>query len=115
MNNRRISEILKELGVPASIQGYEYIRTAVKLIIEDESKYRWKTTALYFAIAREYDTTPSRVERSIRHAIEVAFVRMPVEAIQKYFGNSISYRSGKATNSEFIATIVEHIKMEEET
>ena len=115
MNNRRISEILKELGVPASRIGYEYIKMAVKLTLEDGAKYRWITKTLYPAIAKEHNTTAPRVERAIRHAIETAFDRMSGEVMYRYFGNSINYRSGKATNSEFIAAIVEHIKTEEDT
>lgn len=112
--NVKTVRILKELGVPASIKGYGYIKTAVNLAHEDGELIHHITKGLYPAIAKEHNTTALRGERAIRHAVECCFDRCPAEVLESYFGNSISYLKGKVTNSEFIATIVEQIHLEEE-
>lgn len=101
----RINGILNEVGVPANLKGYRYIHTAIKMVVNDCRLMESITKGLYPGVAKAYDTTPSRVERAIRHAIEMAWDRGDYEAQQKYFGNSISADRGKPCNGEFIARI----------
>lgn len=103
-------EMLKELGVPTNILGWEYIVYAVELLDKKPAMIYNVTKELYPAIAKEYDTTSSRVERAIRHAIELAFYNMPADVLFKYFGNSINAAQGKATNSQFISTIAQELR-----
>lgn len=104
-----ISKIIKEIGVPAHLWGYEAIRKSIEYVIKHGRCYM--TKELYPNIAKEMNTTPSKVERSIRHAIEVAFDRADIDVIYKYFGCSINLMNGgKATNEEFIYTIVDYLK-----
>lgn len=102
---------MRQIGVPAHIKGYQYLRTAIDLSINDEEMLESVTKLLYPTIAKMYSTTSSRVERAIRHAIEVAWDRGDVEVLSSYFGYTIQSNRGKPTNSEFIAMIADRIKL----
>ena len=106
----KIRNLLMELGTPCNVMGYEYIKQAVMLILEDNDYKHYVTKRLYPQIAKMNKTTSSRVERAIRHAIELTFDVIRPETIEKYFGNSIDPLKGKPVNSLFLATIVEHIR-----
>lgn len=110
----RISDILQEIGIPAHIKGYQYIRCAINLAYENMDLMEAVTKKLYPTVAKKFDTTPSRVERSIRHAIEVAWDRGDIEVLQQYFGNTICGLKGKPTNSEFIGKIADILHMQDE-
>ena len=109
----RITEILHEIGVPAHIKGYQYLREAITLTVEDMDIINAVTKVLYPEVARKFGTTPSRVERAIRHAIEVAWDRGNVETLQRFFGYTVSGIKGKPTNSEFIAMIADHLSLKQ--
>ena len=104
-----VTSIIHEIGVPAHIKGYQYLREAIIMTVEDMDSINAVTKVLYPAVAREYKTTASRVERAIRHAIEVAWDRGDLEVLQKYFGYTVSNAKGKPTNSEFIALIADRV------
>lgn len=104
-----IAGLLKEIGMPTHLLGYDYTVCAIKLIISDHNYTREITTRLYPDIAVRYNTTRSRVERAMRHAIEVAFDRCDFEVIYDLFGNTISFHRGKLTNSEFISACANEI------
>jgi two-component system response regulator (stage 0 sporulation protein A) len=106
-----VTEIIHEIGVPAHIKGYQYLREAIILTIQDMDVINAVTKVLYPEVAKRYDTTPSRVERAIRHAIEVAWDRGDIEVLQKYFGYTVSNIKGKPTNSEFIAMIADSLTL----
>ena len=106
-----ITDIMRKIGVPAHIKGYQYLRTAIDLSINDEEMLESVTKLLYPTIAKMYSTTSSRVERAIRHAIEVAWDRGDVEVLSSYFGYTIQSDRGKPTNSEFIAMIADRIRL----
>ena len=106
-----VTEIIHEIGVPAHIKGYQYLREAIILTINDMDAINAVTKVLYPEVARKFSTTPSRVERAIRHAIEVAWDRGDVETLQKFFGYTVSGIKGKPTNSEFIAMIADHLSL----
>lgn len=106
-----ISDIMRQIGVPAHIKGYHYLRSAIKLSVEDDEMLSSVTKILYPTIAKMYKTTSSRVERAIRHAIEVAWDRGDVDVLSSYFGYTIQSQRGKPTNSEFIAMIADKIKL----
>lgn len=108
-----ITELLHELGVPANLKGYQYLRCAILEAYQDMDLLGKVTKTLYPKVASEYQTTPSRVERGIRHAIEVAWNRGNIQAIHKIFGYTISVERSKPTNSEFIAMLSDKIHMEE--
>lgn len=108
----RITNVIHEIGVPAHIKGYSYLREAILMVIEDMELLSGVTKELYPNIAKKYNTTPSRVERAIRHAIEVAWSRGRVESIEKIFGYTINTDRGKPTNSEFIAMVADKIRLE---
>ncbi|MFW5999266.1 MAG: sporulation transcription factor Spo0A [Halanaerobiaceae bacterium] len=110
--NVRITEIMHQLGVPAHIKGYLYLREAIELVINDVDLLGAVTKRLYPEVAEQFHTTPSRVERAIRHAIEVAWDRGNLDALNKYFGNTVSKSSGKPTNSQFIAKIADKLRLE---
>ena len=112
MIKKNITKLMKELGFPPHIKGYEYIRSAIILVLEDPKKINMLTKVLYPSIAKIYDTTPSRVERAIRNAIEIAFERGNTEVIYELFGYTIRQDKGKPTNLEFIATIVDKIRLD---
>ena len=109
---RQITAIIHEIGVPAHINGYQYLREAISLAVEDMDVINAVTKVLYPAVARKFGTTASRVERAIRHAIEVAWDRGDLETLQKYFGYTVSNVKGKPTNSEFIAMIADRISLD---
>ena len=106
-----ISRILHELGMPSHIKGYQYLREAIILTINDMDAINAVTKVLYPEVAKKFSTTPSRVERAIRHAIEVAWDRGDVETLQKFFGYTVSGIKGKPTNSEFIAMIADCLSL----
>lgn len=107
-----ITNIIHEIGVPAHIKGYHYLRDAIIMVVEDIELLGAVTKELYPAIARENNTTPSRVERAIRHAIEVAWNRGRMETINNLFGYTVQCDKGKPTNSEFIAIIADKLRIE---
>ena len=104
-----VTDIIHEIGVPAHIKGYQYLREAIILTVNDMEMINAVTKILYPEVAKRYNTTPSRVERAIRHAIEVAWDRGDIEVLQKYFGYTVSNIKGKPTNSEFIAMIADSL------
>jgi two-component system response regulator (stage 0 sporulation protein A) len=108
----RVTEIMHELGIPAHIRGYLYLREAIVLSVGQVEYLGAVTKELYPTIARKYGTLPGRVERAIRHAIEVAFSRGNTEVLQRFFGHTVSAEKGKPTNSEFIALLADHIRMQ---
>ena len=108
-----VTDIIHEIGVPAHIKGYQYLREAIILTINDMDIINAVTKVLYPEVARKFGTTPSRVERAIRHAIEVAWDRGDLETLQKYFGYTVSNTKGKPTNSEFIAMIADRLVLEQ--
>ncbi len=107
-----VTEIIHEIGVPAHIKGYQYLREAIILTINDMDIINAVTKVLYPTVAKKYATTPSRVERAIRHAIEVAWDRGDLETLQKFFGYTVSNIKGKPTNSEFIAMIADRLSLQ---
>ena len=107
-----VTSVIHEIGVPAHIKGYQYLREAIIIAVEDMEVINAVTKVLYPEVARRFDTTASRVERAIRHAIEVAWDRGDIETLQKYFGYTVSNGKGKPTNSEFIALISDRIRLE---
>jgi len=108
-----VTEIIHEIGVPAHIKGYQYLREAIILTINDMDVINAVTKILYPTVAKKFSTTPSRVERAIRHAIEVAWDRGDLETLQKFFGYTVSNIKGKPTNSEFIAMIADRLSLQQ--
>lgn len=106
-----VTDVIHEIGVPAHIKGYQYLREAIILTINDMEMINAVTKVLYPEVAKRYGTTPSRVERAIRHAIEVAWDRGDIEVLQKFFGYTVSNIKGKPTNSEFIAMIADNLSL----
>lgn len=106
-----ITNIIHEIGVPAHIKGYLYLREAITMVVNDIELLSAVTKELYPSIAKRYNTTASRVERAIRHAIEVAWARGQVETINKLFGYTINNGKGKPTNSEFIAMVADKLRL----
>ena len=106
-----ITDILHQIGVPAHIKGYHYLRQAIKLTVDDPELMQAVTKILYPTIAKSNKTTSSRVERAIRHAIEVAWDRGDVDILSSYFGYTIQNSRGKPTNSEFIAMISDKLRL----
>lgn len=107
-----VTDIIHEIGIPAHIKGYQYLREAIILTIEDMDIINAVTKVLYPTVAKKFGTTPSRVERAIRHAIEVAWDRGDIETLQKFFGYTVSNIKGKPTNSEFIAMIADRLSLQ---
>ena len=107
-----VTEVIHEIGIPAHIKGYQYVRAAIMLVIEDMDSINAVTKVLYPTVAKKFSTTPSRVERAIRHAIEVAWDRGDLETLQKFFGYTVSNIKGKPTNSEFIAMIADKLSLQ---
>ena len=107
-----VTHIIHEIGVPAHIKGYQYLRDAIILSVNDQEMLNSITKILYPTIAKHHQTTPSRVERAIRHAIEVAWSRGKMDTIDELFGYTVSNGKGKPTNSEFIALIADKIRLE---
>ena len=107
-----VTNVIHEVGVPAHIKGYQYLREAIMMVITDIEVINQITKQLYPEIALKFKTTPSRVERAIRHAIEVAWGRGQVDVVENIFGYTISSAKGKPTNSEFIAMIADKLRLE---
>lgn len=107
-----VTNMIHEIGVPAHIKGYQYLRDAIMMSVEDMEMLNSITKILYPTIAKNHQTTPSRVERAIRHAIEVAWSRGKMDTIDELFGYTVSNGKGKPTNSEFIALIADRIRLE---
>lgn len=106
-----VTDTLHEIGVPAHIKGYQYVRDSIILSINDMEVINSVTKVLYPTVAKKYKTTASRVERAIRHAIEVAWDRGDIDVLQKYFGYTVSNIKGKPTNSEFISMISDKLRL----
>ena len=106
-----VTDFIHELGVPAHIKGYHYLRTAIMMVVKDMDLLNYITKELYPEIAKAYQTTSSRVERAIRHSIEVAWTRGKVQTMNDVFGYTINTGKGKPTNSEFIAMIADRIRL----
>ena len=109
---REVTAVIHEVGVPAHIKGYQYVREAIILAVQDMDVINAVTKVLYPEVARRFNTTPSRVERAVRHAIETAWDRGDLETLQRYFGYTVSNTKGKPTNSEFIAMIADKIRLD---
>ncbi len=107
----QVTKIIHQIGVPAHIKGYQYLRTAILLTVSDSDIINSVTKVLYPSVAKKYSTTTSRVERAIRHAIEVAWDRGDVDTLNSYFGYTIQNNRGKPTNSEFIAMIADNLRL----
>ena len=108
----RVTNIIHEIGVPAHIKGYQYLREAIMMTVKDMEAINAITKILYPTVAKRYKTTSSRVERAIRHAIEVAWDRGDVETLQSFFGYTVSGVKGKPTNSEFISMIADRLRLQ---
>ena len=106
-----VTEIIHQIGVPAHIKGYYYIRESILLAVSDISILNSVTKKLYPEVARRFETTPSRVERAIRHSIEVAWDRGDLDTLNRYFGYTVNNNRGKPTNSEFIAMIADKLRL----
>lgn len=106
-----VTDMIHEIGVPAHIKGYQYLREAIMMSVDDPAMISSITKILYPTIAKRFQTTPSRVERAIRHAIEVAWSRGRMETLDALFGYTIDTGKGKPTNSEFIALIADRIRL----
>jgi two-component system response regulator (stage 0 sporulation protein A) len=107
-----VTDMIHEVGVPAHIKGYQYLREAIIMSVNDMDMLNSITKVLYPTIAKRFDTTSSRVERAIRHAIEVAWSRGKMDTIDELFGYTVSHGKGKPTNSEFIALITDKIRLQ---
>ena len=107
-----VTNIIHEIGVPAHIKGYQYLREAIMIAVEDMDVINAITKVLYPQVAKTFQTTPSRVERAIRHAIEVAWDRGDLDTLQRFFGYTVSNTKGKPTNSEFIALIADRLQLQ---
>lgn len=108
----KVTQILHEIGVPAHIKGYHYLRDSIIMSVEKPEIINAVTKQLYPSVAKKYDTTSSRVERAIRHAIEVAWDRGDIDVLNSYFGYTIHNDRGKPTNSEFIAMISDRLRLQ---
>ena len=110
-----VSQIMHQIGVPAHIRGYQYLREAIILSVKNDEMISSVTKVLYPTVAKTFKTTPSRVERAIRHTIEMAWERGDVDVLSSYFGYTIQNERGKPTNSEFIAMISDNLKLQMKT
>ena len=108
----RITEAIHECGVPAHIKGYQYVREAIRLAVHDPSIVNFVTKEMYPQIAEKYNTTSSRVERAIRHAVELAWDRGDIDVLKSWFGYTVQPAKGRPTNSEFIALIADRLRLE---
>lgn len=107
----QVTKVIHQIGVPAHIKGYQYLRTAILMAISDKDVINAVTKILYPTVAKQYQTTSSRVERAIRHAIEVAWDRGDVDTLNSFFGYTVQTDKGKPTNSEFIAMIADNLRL----
>lgn len=112
-SNKKITRILHTLGVPSHIKGYLYIRESINMMYNSKEMVGGITKEIYPEIAKKFNTTPSRVERAIRHAIEISWNRGDYDTMEEIFGHSVDYDKAKPTNSEFIATVADHLRLEE--
>ena len=108
----KVTDMIHEIGIPAHIKGYHYLRDAIIMAVEDMDVLNAVTKVLYPTVAKKHKTTSSRVERAIRHAIEVAWSRGKLDTLDELFGYTVSNGKGKPTNSEFIALIADTIRLE---
>ena len=108
----RVTDMIHEIGIPAHIKGYHYLRDAIMMAVEDMDVLNAVTKVLYPTVAKRHQTTASRVERAIRHAIEVAWSRGKLDTLDELFGYTVSNGKGKPTNSEFIALIADTLRLE---
>ena len=111
----QVTKIIHQIGVPAHIKGYQYLRTAILMVAKDTDVINSVTKTLYPSVARRYSTTSSRVERAIRHAIEVAWDRGDLDVLNSFFGYTVQNSRGKPTNSEFIAMIADNLRLKNKT
>ncbi len=111
----QVTKIIHQIGVPAHIKGYQYLRTAIIMAINDTDIINSVTKILYPTVAKQYNTTSSRVERAIRHAIEVAWDRGDLDVLNSFFGYTVQNSRGKPTNSEFIAMIADNLRLKNKT
>lgn len=109
---KQVTAVIQSIGVPAHIKGYQYLREAIIMTIHDMEVINAITKVLYPTVAKKFKTTSSRVERAIRHAIEVAWDRGDVDTLQEYFGFTVSGAKGKPTNSEFISMVADRLRLE---
>lgn len=107
----QVTKVIHQIGVPAHIKGYQYLRTAILMTIRDNDIINSVTKILYPSVAKQYQTTSSRVERAIRHAIEIAWDRGDIDVLNSYFGYTVQTSRGKPTNSEFIAMIADNVRL----
>lgn len=112
---QKVTDMILEIGIPAHIKGYQYIREGIIMVVNDENMLNYITKLLYPTIAKKYKTTSSSVERAIRHAIDVAFHRGKMEMLESMFGYAIHCGKGKPTNSEFIALLADRIRLEKKS
>ena len=108
----KVTNIIHEIGVPAHIKGYQYLRDGIMMVVDNIEVISQITKQLYPDLAKKYKTTPSRVERAIRHAIEVAWNRGQIETVESIFGYTVNSNKGKPTNSEFIAMIADKLRLD---
>ena len=106
-----VTEIIHQVGIPAHIKGYHYLRTAIMLSVNNDEMINCVTKLLYPTVAKRYQTTSSRVERAIRHAIEIAWDRGDIDVLTRIFSYTVHTSRGKPTNSEFIALIADHLRL----
>ena len=111
----QVTKIIHQIGVPAHIKGYQYLRTATIMVVENTDVINSVTKILYPSVAKSYGTTSSRVERAIRHAIEVAWDRGDLDVLNSFFGYTVQNSRGKPTNSEFIAMIADNLRLKNKT
>ena len=109
---KEITKLIHTLGMPAHVLGYEYTREAILLALGNKEMLRSITKDLYPAVAQTFNTTPSRVERAIRHAVELAWDRGDLDTLQEFFGFTVSSKKGKPTNSEFLSALADYLRLE---
>lgn len=109
---KEVTKLLHTLGMPTHVLGYEYSREAILISLRNKDILREMTKGLYPAVAEAFNSTPSRVERAIRHAVELAWDRGDLNALHKFFGYTVSSKKGKPTNSEFLSALVDHLRLE---
>lgn len=109
---KEITKLLHTLGMPAHVLGYEYTREAILITLGNKDILRAITGELYPAVSQRFNTTPTRVERAIRHAVELAWDRGDLDTIQKFFGFTTSPKKGKPTNKEFLSALADHLRLE---
>ena len=107
----KVTDILHEIGVPAHIKGYHYLRDSIIMSVEHPEIINAVTKQLYPSVAKKYETTSSRVERAIRHAIEISWTRGDIKLMEDLFGNSIDFDRSRPTNSEFLSTLADRFKL----